>query len=286
MIGENEEGPLPARKGPFLMMRAKINPAEVRESERDKASGILFSVTSRGLDKKYGGVIGKRIVAAIRSSGIAEVTTDRPYRIDAGREDLLPLLEREAENAIRRFCRGVDVRVVASYTDDMEEEPESPPARSGRMEAGDRVFVCTMCQSLSMYHLCVISADMKGQCGQMTLEDAELMEALSGHGPCRGATIEKPVSPEKGEWVELNRLAEEATFGHTSRLTCYSVTDCPPPLGPLAETAVVRAGEDEPEFVIDRRDEGISPCGLSFSDAMELCRGGAQTPGITGRARS
>ncbi len=249
-----------------------------------KASAVKFHISCNILNTCYANVIRRKIFNLLLSDfdlGIYEDKINGKLFIPTSLS--LEILSSIVEKKLKNFFRGLDIRVRAEFSLD---KPSNFETRFQASVAQKKyVYSCSMCQSLFMYHICILTPERMGACGEMTFFDAELMFSLNRFGPCRRIEINNLIDAATGEWEEINKAVYELTFGTISRICLNSASVFPLPCSPLAETISICAGDGEQIYVLDRKDPEESPCGLSFESALEVSQGGFQTPGITCQAR-
>ncbi|MCQ2735748.1 MAG: hypothetical protein MJ234_00835 [bacterium] len=263
---------VPSGKASFFI-DARINPKLPPKLEGEAVTAV-YDAFSLCLETKYESALRKKIISFLRKE--KNISMDFPES-EIGTAEEIESYAKKVEEELRKFCRSSDIKIKISFSSEMPKEHSENSAETGC------AYFCSMCQNLSMHHICVITDSSQGQCGSMSASDAELMIGLSPNGPCRKTKLIHELDKEKGEWKEINETAEELTFGRIKRITLNSITDFPMPMSPLAETAVISDGETE--LAIDRKDQESEFMGISYHEAISICIGRGQIPGITGRAR-
>jgi len=191
----------------------------------------------------------------------------------------------------------VDKCQVTIYTDPAEctrlkKELAMPvyDARDARLknltdEGCECFYTCTLCQSFSPSHVCIVTPERLGLCGAVSWLDAKATNQLNPNGPCQVVSKENVVDEEIGIWPDVNRAVHEFSQGALDEVTLYSIIvnpmtscgcfECICGLEPMTNGVVI----------VNREYAGSTPIGMTFAELASMTGGGEQTPGFMGHGR-
>ncbi len=152
-------------------------------------------------------------------------------------------------------------------------------------ETVDTYYSCTLCQSHSPNHVCIITPERVGVCGAVTWLDAKAAHEINPTGPnqpiCKGECLDAA----KGMWKNVNDFMYKASNCTVEKVNLYSVMDNPVTSCGCFE-AVMAILPPANGVMISARDYlGDTPSGMSFAGLMGACGGGVQIPGFLGISR-
>jgi len=171
-------------------------------------------------------------------------------------------------NQAREVCREQDARVAGMREDQV-----------------DTFYSCLSCQSLTPYHLCIITPEKAGMCGAVNFLDCQARYEINPNGPNQPIVKEGCLDQAAGEWESINRYVYDHSQKKFSRVCLHSILDDPPTVSSLCECLTVLVPEANGVMVIAREDPSMTPLGMTFADLMSMAVS-AQTPGIIGHAKS
>ena len=154
-----------------------------------------------------------------------------------------------------------------------------------REEDVDIFYSCLSCQSLTPYHLCIITPEKPGICGVVNFLDCQASCESNPNGPNQAIAKEGCLDPCKGEWESINRYVCDHSQMKFSRFCLHSILDDPPSVSNLCECLTVFLPEAGGVMVIARADSSITPMGMTFSELLAMSAA-TQTPGVIGHAKS
>ena len=152
-------------------------------------------------------------------------------------------------------------------------------------EAADCFYTCTMCQSFSPSHVCIVTPERLGLCGAVSWLDAKATNQLNPNGPSQIVSKEGVIDEEIGIWPDVNRAVHEYSQGALDEVTLYSIIvnpmtscgcfECICGLEPMTNGVVI----------VNREYTGSTPIGMTFAELASMTGGGEQTPGFMGHGR-
>lgn len=152
-------------------------------------------------------------------------------------------------------------------------------------EAADVFYTCTLCQSFSPSHVCIVTPERLGLCGAVSWLDAKATNQLNPNGPCQVVYKDDPIDEEIGIWTDVNRAVKEYSQGALEQVSLYSIIidpmtscgcfECICGLEPMTNGVVI----------VNREYAGNTPIGMSFAELASMTGGGEQTPGFMGHGR-
>lgn len=188
-------------------------------------------------------------------------------------------LKENIEKYFNYFCRFIDysLRVyidlkkinICDNSNTVQIFPKKLQAFSN-----DSLYSCRMCQTLSPYHICIITPQKSGHCGGVDFSDTMLMYDINKYGPY--GMFDK---------TDMEMHVKEATYGKIDGINLYSLFSHTLPVSPLAEILTAVLPDANAVVVLDRKYSGETPLGLDFEQAMNITRTQLRVDGITGHAR-
>ena len=152
-------------------------------------------------------------------------------------------------------------------------------------EAADCFYTCTLCQSFSPSHVCIVTPERLGLCGAVSWLDAKATNQLNPNGPSQIVSKENVIDEEIGIWPDVNRAVHEYSQGALDEVTLYSIIvnpmtscgcfECICGLEPMTNGVVI----------VNREYTGSTPIGMTFAELASMTGGGEQTPGFMGHGR-
>ena len=191
--------------------------------------------------------------------------------------DFLLKLKQKIEKNLHDFCRFIEhdlsvcIRTKQTYNDENRTQiiNDSP-----LLYSGDYFYSCRMCQSLSPYHVCIITPQRAGQCGGIDFQDVVLMYDINKYGPYGRLDKNK-----------LNEYIKEVTDNKIDKINLYSLINNTAPVSPLAQVLAVVLPETNGIVIHDRKYSGKTPTGFTFEEVLNLTKYNVRTEGITGHTR-
>ncbi len=188
----------------------------------------------------------------------------------------------------------VDRCQVTIYTDPAEctrlrKELATPvyDARDARLasltdEAADVFYTCTLCQSFSPSHVCIVTPERLGLCGAVSWLDAKATNHLNPNGPCQVVSKENCIDEQIGIWPDVNRAVKEYSQGHLESVTLYSIIQDPMTSCGCFECICGLEPASNGVVIVNREYAGSTPIGMTFAELASMTGGGEQTPGFMG----
>ncbi len=191
----------------------------------------------------------------------------------------------------------VDKCQVTIYTDPAEctrlrHEVAAPvyDARDERLanltdEAAEVFYTCTLCQSFSPSHVCIVTPERLGLCGAVSWLDAKATNQLNPNGPCQIVKKDDVIDEQIGIWPDVNRAVKEYSQGHLESVTLYSIIQDPMTSCGCFECICGLEPSSNGVIIVNREYAGSTPIGMSFAELASMTGGGEQTPGFMGHGR-
>ena len=152
-------------------------------------------------------------------------------------------------------------------------------------EAADVFYTCTMCQSFSPSHVCIVKPERLGLCGAVSWLDAKATNQLNPNGPCQIVSKEGCVDEQIGIWPDVNRAVKEYSQGHLESVTLYSLFQDPMTSCGCFECICGMEPSTMGVVIVNREYAGSTPLGMSFAELASMTGGGQQTPGFMGHGK-
>ena len=198
---------------------------------------------------------------------------------------------------IKEEFGGITTRVQATIITDenvlnerFKEAQEAYDKRDERMKGlkDDKVdvfYTCTMCQSFSPAHTCVVTPERIGLCGAINWLDTKAGHEIAPNGPFQPLPMGEVLDGTKGEFTGVNDMISTASAGNIERLCLYSIMDSPMTSCGCFEVIAAMTVDMQAIVLVDRDFSGMTPVGMKFSTLAGSIGGGRQTPGFMGIAR-
>ena len=152
-------------------------------------------------------------------------------------------------------------------------------------EAVDVFYTCTMCQSFSPSHVCIVTPERLGLCGAVSWLDAKATNQLNPNGPCQLVSKEGCEDEKIGIWPDVNRAVNQYSQGHLEKVTLYSLFQDPMTSCGCFECICGMEPASMGVVIVDRSYPGSTPLGMSFAELASMTGGGQQTPGFMGHGK-
>jgi len=152
-------------------------------------------------------------------------------------------------------------------------------------EAADVFYTCTMCQSFSPSHVCIVTPERLGLCGAVSWLDAKATNQLNPTGPCQIVSKEGCVDEQIGVWPDVDRAVKEYSQGALEKVSLYSIIQDPMTSCGCFECICGMEPCSNGVVIVNREYAGSTPVGMSFAELASMTGGGEQTPGFMGHGR-
>ena len=152
-------------------------------------------------------------------------------------------------------------------------------------EAADKFYTCTLCQSFSPSHVCIVTPERLGLCGAVSWLDAKATNQLNPNGPCQVVSKENPEDEEIGIWPDVNRAVNQYSQGALEHVTLYSIIQDPMTSCGCFECICGLEPMTNGVIIVNREYAGSTPIGMTFAELASMTGGGEQTPGFMGHGR-
>jgi acetyl-CoA synthase len=150
-------------------------------------------------------------------------------------------------------------------------------------EAANCFYTCTMCQSFSPSHVCIVTPERLGLCGAVSWLDAKATNQLNPNGPCQIVSKDDCQDEVVGIWPDVDRAVKEFSQGHLEKVTLYSLFQDPmTSCGCFECICGVETTYGNGVVIVDREYAGSTPLGMTFAELAASTGGGQQTPGFMG----
>ena len=152
-------------------------------------------------------------------------------------------------------------------------------------EMVDTFYSCTLCQSHSPNHVCILTPERGGLCGAVTWLDAKASYEMNPVGPnqpiCKGECLDAT----KGMWKNVNEYMCQASNRTVEEVNLYTVMDRPVTSCGCFEAVMAVLPQTNGIMIAARDYSGETPSGMTFTQLMGTCGGGVQIPGFLGVSR-
>ena len=152
-------------------------------------------------------------------------------------------------------------------------------------ESVDVFYTCTMCQSFSPSHVCIVTPERLGLCGAVSWLDAKATNQLNPNGPCQLVSKEGCEDERIGIWPDVDRAVKEFSQGHLEKVTLYSLFQDPMTSCGCFECICGMEPSTMGVVIVNREYPGSTPLGMSFAELASMTGGGQQTPGFMGHGK-
>ena len=152
-------------------------------------------------------------------------------------------------------------------------------------EAANCFYTCTMCQSFSPSHVCIVTPERLGLCGAVSWLDAKATNQLNPNGPCQIVSKDNCVDERVGIWPDVDRAVNEFSQGHLEKVTLYSLFQDPMTSCGCFECICGMEPSTMGVVIVNREYAGSTPLGMSFAELASMTGGGQQTPGFMGHGK-
>jgi len=191
----------------------------------------------------------------------------------------------------------VDKCQITIYTDPAEStkfknEVAMPKyaARDARLasltdESANVFYTCTMCQSFSPSHVCIVTPERLGLCGAVSWLDAKATNQLNPEGPCQVVSKDDVIDENIGIWPDVDRAVNQYSHGALEHVTLYSILQDPMTSCGCFECICGMEPASNGVVIVNREYPGSTPIGMSFAELASMTGGGEQTPGFMGHGK-
>ena len=152
-------------------------------------------------------------------------------------------------------------------------------------ESVDVFYTCTLCQSFSPSHVCVVTPERLGLCGAVSWLDAKATKELDPSGPCQIITKGGLNDECVGSWDDVNEAVQKYSQGALQKVALYSIMEDPMTSCGCFECICGIEPMSNGVLIVNREFTGLTPLGMSFGDLASMTGGGVQTPGFMGHGR-
>jgi acetyl-CoA synthase len=149
----------------------------------------------------------------------------------------------------------------------------------------DTFYSCTLCQSFSPTHVCVITPERPGLCGAYNWLDGRAAFEINPTGPNQPVKKGEAVDDKLGQWQLVNRFIREHSGKSIERMSAYSMIIDPMTSCGCFECISAILPMTNGIMIVDRDYPEMTPCGMKFSTLAGSVGGGKVTPGFIGHSR-
>jgi len=157
--------------------------------------------------------------------------------------------------------------------------------RSLTDESVDKFYTCTLCQSFSPSHVCIVTPERLGLCGAVSWLDAKSTNELQPNGPCQVVTKTRVIDEAKGAYEDVNEAVSQYSHGALDKVTLYSIMEDPMTSCGCFECICGIEPCSNGVIIVNREYVGTTPLGMTFAELASMTGGGVQTPGFMGHGR-
>jgi acetyl-CoA synthase len=151
-------------------------------------------------------------------------------------------------------------------------------------ENTETFYSCTICQSISPSHVCIISPERAGQCGYNWL-DCDISYQIKPLGPNQPVPKGEAIDCKLGQWKGINDYVFEKSGGRTACCNLYSLLDNPMPISGICECIAAVLPMCNGIMMVNFEYSGKTPSGMTFRNILEVLSWGVSTPGFTGHGK-
>ncbi|MCL1802564.1 MAG: acetyl-CoA decarbonylase/synthase complex subunit alpha/beta [Eubacteriaceae bacterium] len=177
-------------------------------------------------------------------------------------------------------CKDFRFNVAIPIWDKRDERLESLTD-----ESVDVFYTCTLCQSFSPSHVCIVTPERLGLCGAVSWLDAKATKELDPSGPCQIVTKGGLIDEVMGSWDDVNAAVAQYSRGALSQVTLYSILEDPMTSCGCFECICGIEPASNGVIIVNREYVGTTPIGMSFGELASMTGGGIQTPGFMGHGK-
>ncbi len=152
-------------------------------------------------------------------------------------------------------------------------------------EEVDTFYTCTLCQSISPAHVCVISPEHVGVCGAMDWMDARAAVSIRPVGPNQAVEKEALLDARLGQWESVNRVVQKETGGALEAYSLYSMMEAPGPACGDFDCITAMLPLSNGVMVVDHAYEGLTPSGMDWAMLYEMVGACTPVPGFIGHSK-
>ena len=149
----------------------------------------------------------------------------------------------------------------------------------------DTFYTCTLCQSLSPSHVCVISPQRVGVCGAMDWMDAQAAVNIRPVGPNQALEKKGLIDARLGQWESINRAVHKETGGALQAYSLYSMIQAPGPACGDFDCITAMLPLSNGVMVIGRAYEGPTPSGMDWAMLYDMVGACMPVPGFIGHSK-
>jgi acetyl-CoA synthase len=157
--------------------------------------------------------------------------------------------------------------------------------RSLTDESVNCFYTCTLCQSFSPSHVCIVTPERLGLCGAVSWLDAKSTNELQPNGPCQVVTKTRVIDEPKGAYEDVNEAVSKYSHGALDKVTLYSIMEDPMTSCGCFECICGIEPMSNGVIIVNREYVGTTPLGMTFAELASMTGGGVQTPGFMGHGR-
>ena len=152
-------------------------------------------------------------------------------------------------------------------------------------ESVDCFYTCTLCQSFSPSHVCIVTPERLGLCGAVSWLDARATNQLDPSGPCQVVRKNNVIDERVGRWEEVSEAVRQYSHGALENVTLYSILEDPMTSCGCFECICGMEPSSGGVVIVHREHTGMTPLGMTFSEMASMTGGGVQTPGFMGHGK-
>ena len=152
-------------------------------------------------------------------------------------------------------------------------------------ESVDEFYTCTLCQSFSPSHVCVVTPERLGLCGAVSWLDGKATNQLDPTGPCQIIKKDRVINEDIGSWEEVNEAVLKYSQGAIEQVTLYSIIEDPMTSCGCFECICGLEPFSNGVVIVNREHVNVTPLGMTFAELASMTGGGVQTPGFMGHGK-
>ncbi|MHB9036905.1 MAG: acetyl-CoA decarbonylase/synthase complex subunit alpha/beta [Armatimonadota bacterium] len=265
--------------------------------------GIVVEVAGRKMQKDFESVMERQIHSYLNEAmGIFHMGQRNQIWVRISKEAFQKgfrlkhfgtILHAKMHDSYGAILDKVQVTIITDHAKVDELMPQAVEAyrlRDERVagmtdESVDTFYSCTLCQSFSPAHVCIISPERLGLCGAYNWLDGKAAYEINPVGCNQPIKKGRTIDTVHGQWEGINEFVYDKSNRTIDQMNLYSIMEYPMTSCGCFECIVAIVPEANGVMIVNREYAGQTPCGVPFSALAGSVGGGNQTPGFLGVGR-
>ncbi len=152
-------------------------------------------------------------------------------------------------------------------------------------EGVETFYSCTICQSVTPDHVCIISPERNGICGGINWMDCRASCEINPNGPNQPVLRGDTIDAKQGQWKGVNEFVFHASHRRVDHCNLYSIVCDPMTTCWYCECIAVVLPLCNGIMTVHRGYKGETPSGMDYEALSEMIGGGEITPGMSGHSK-